>query len=81
MTQTDARNAVNSIKLKLIQLIYDVDAQYENNVQIIIDEVKALEQSLSIRHFLPSPNARPATPEELAALCASSNVVAFRPAA
>lgn len=81
MTQADAKNAVNSIKLKLIQLIYDVDARYEADVQVIIDEVKALEQSLSIRHFIHGPNARPVTKEELAALRSSSNVVAFRPAA
>ena len=81
MTQVAARNAVNSIKLKLIQLIYDVDARYENDVQVIIDEVTALEQSLSIRHFLPSPNCRPVTAAELQQLCAASNVVIFNPAA
>lgn len=81
MTQIEARNAVNSIKLKLIQLIYDVDEEHEDAVQIIIDEVKDLEQSLSIRHFIPSPNCRKATPEELRQLCASSNVVFLSPAA
>ena len=77
MTQADAKNAVNSIKLKLIQLIYAVDEEHEDAVQVIIDEVKALEQSLSIRHFLPAPNCRKATPDELRQLCAASNVVMF----
>lgn len=81
MRQVETKNAVNSIKLKLIQLIYDVDARYEDDVQVIIDEVKALEQSLSIRHFIHAPNCRPVTKEELAALGAASNVVVFRPAA
>lgn len=81
MTQVETRNAVNSIKLKLIQLIYDVDAEHEHAVQAIIDDVLTLERSLSIRHFIHAPNCRPATKEELAALGASSNVVAFRPAA
>lgn len=77
MTQIDARNAVNSIKLKLIQLFYDIDSRYEDDVQVILEETTALERSLSIRHFMPSPNCRKATPEELRQLCASSNVVVF----
>lgn len=81
MTKTDARNAVNSIKLKLIRLIHNIDNEHEDAVQVILDEVKALEQSLSIRHFIHAPNARPVTAEELAALRTSSNVVVFHPAA
>lgn len=77
MRQVEARNAVNSIKLKLIQLIYAVDEEHEDAVQTIIDEVKALEQSLSVRHFIPSANCRKATPDELRQLCAASNVVMF----
>lgn len=77
MRQVEARNAVNSVKLKLIQLIYAVDEEHEDAVQAIIDEVKALEQSLSIRHFLPATNCRKATPDELRQLCAASNVVMF----
>lgn len=81
MTQVEARNAVNSIKQQLIQLLYDVDDEHEHTVQVIIDDVKALEQSLSIRHFLPAPNCRPATAAELQQLAASANVVIFHPAA
>ena len=81
MTKTDARNAVNSIKLKLIRLIHDIDNEHEDAVRVILDEVKTLEISLSIGHFNHPPNARPVTAEELAALRSSSNVVAFRPAA
>jgi hypothetical protein len=79
MTPSEANKAVNSIKLKLIQLIYDVDAEHEHDVQAIIDEVTALEQSLKIRHVQgrTAPNCRPATQEELESLCQSSNVVMF----
>lgn len=81
MTQTDARNAVNSIKMKLVKLLYDVDEAYETPVQEIINDVKQLESALSVRHFKPAPNCRSATAAELQRLAASSNVVIFNPAA
>ena len=79
MTQADAKNAVNSIKMKLVKLLYFVDRETE--VQEILNDVIELETQLSVRHFMPAPNCRPATISELSALCASSNVVMFPPAA
>lgn len=77
MKQIDARNAVNSIKMKLVKLLYDVDEAYETPLQEIINDVKQLESALSVRHFVHAPNCRRATPEELERLCSSSNVVIF----
>ena len=81
MTQADAKNAVNSIKLKLVKLLYDVDEEHETPVQEIINDVKQLESALCVRHFIPAPNCRPVTAAELSALCTASNVVIFQPAA
>ena len=81
MTQIEARNAVNRLKMKLVQLLYDVDDRYESDVQDILNDASQLESSLSIRHFIPSPNCRPVTAAELQQLCTASNVVAFQPAA
>ena len=75
MTQAEARNAVNNIKMKVIRLMYDIDEQHEDAVQMIIDEVKALESALTMRSI--NPNCRRATPDELRQLCAASNVVMF----
>ena len=75
MTQTDAKNAVNNIKLKLVKLLYFVDR--ENEVQEILNDVIELETQLSVRHFIHAPNCRRATPEELDRLCQSSNVFVF----
>jgi len=49
-------------------------------MHLVIDDLNNLEKQLSERKDA-KPNCRPVTPEELAALRASSNVFAFRPAA
>lgn len=75
MTQAEARNAVNSIKMKVIRLMYEIDEPHEDAVQVIIDEVKTLETALTVKSI--TPNCRRATPDELRQLCAASNVVMF----
>jgi len=88
MTQHDAKTAVRHIQrnvqalknlmFKHIQppLPDDIYAQ----MHLVIDDLNELEKQLSERKEA-KPNCRPVTPEELTALCASSNVFAFRPAA
>ena len=81
MTQHDAKTAVKRIKRKIAQIIEERDLRI-----IIIDLREVLEDVTNLELGLetvkkPMPNCRPATKDELAALCASSNVVAFRPAA
>ena len=81
MTQAEARNAVKHIKLNLGSALkvtsFDELAQKVFDVMMDVD---TLDQRLGERKPA-TPNARPVTAEELAALRASSNVVAFRPAA
>lgn len=82
MTQIEARNAVNRIKLRMMQLIVEMsDNDLDTQADEILTEIITLEQSLSIRHFIPAPNCRPATAAELQQLAAASNVVIFHPAA
>ena len=83
MTQIDARNAVNRIKLTIICLMgSDMhEEEFDQSMDSLLNDVIDLERSLSVRHFLPAPNCRKATPEELRQLCASSNVVFLSPAA
>lgn len=81
MTQPEARNAVNRIKLKVTRLLHDIDDYNEIPTEDILNDLIQLEQSLSIRHFIHAPNCRPATADELQQLCAASNVVMFPPAA
>ena len=81
MTQAEARNAVQHIKRNLGNALKS--KTFDELAQKIFDvmmDVDTLDQLLGERKPA-TPNCRPATKEELAALCASSNVVAFRPAA
>lgn len=80
MTQVEARNAVERILDKLSNAVYLIDAPEDALIQDIINDVKAFKKQLYTSKPA-APNCRPATQDELTALCAASNVVAFRPAA
>ena len=74
MTQAEAKNAVKHIRQK-IEAVKNITDMLD-----ILEDVRDLEKRMNERQQA-TPNARPATKEELSALCMASNVVAFRPAA
>ena len=86
MTQREARNAVNRIQYNAKSL--HAATQRDNVTPLMIsialgslvDDIDDLVKHLDERKQA-TPNCRPATTDELAALCAASNVVTFRPAA
>lgn len=76
MSQNEARNAVNQIKLKMIKLMYkSSETNMSSDIEDILDDVKQLEANLQPR--FQAPNCRRVTREELEALCSASNVVIF----
>lgn len=81
MTQIDARNAVQHVKRNLENALKArTFEELSAKVFDVMMDVDTLEQRLSERKQA-APNCRPATPEELRQLCASSNVVFWSPAA
>ena len=85
MTQVDAKTAVRHLQRKANELvILHQDAADETIISSMIlslrDDIDDLARQLDLQRQ-SKPNCRPATKEELAALCAASNVVAFLPAA
>lgn len=89
MTQAEARRKVENVHQRLIRLNSEIHTGFatmshiHEQLNAICEQMTALEIDMqsAVRHFIHAPNARPATKDELAALCAASNVVAFRPAA
>ena len=77
MTQANAKLAVNGIRRQLEDIVRASSVQlvFPEFVRII-SLLEELEQQLNERKPA-KPNCRPATKEELAALCAASNVVTF----
>ena len=86
MTQADAKRAVRHLRRNFCELQElaakkeTLSADFLNIMNIIAEDLSEFEQLLHSPKQT-TPNCRPVTKEELAALCASSNVVAFRPAA
>lgn len=79
MTQHEARNAVKHIKRNLENAL-KAHEEMETKIFDVMMDVDTLDQRLGERKQ-PTPNCRPATPEELRQLCTSSNVVFLSPAA
>ena len=77
MTQTEAKNAVQHIKRNLGNAL-KARTQEEMAAKIfdVMMDVDTLDQRLGERKQA-TPNCRPATREELDALCRASNVVMF----
>ena len=86
MTQHDAKTAVRHIQHKANAL--HAAAQRENTTRLmlsislgsLVEDINDLLNQLDNRKQA-IPNCRQLTQDEVQALCASSNVVAFRPAA
>lgn len=85
MTQVEARNAVQRIHDRLEDIYAHSgepgrDEQATDNIPSILYDLRELAKEFGVKRIV-TPNCRPATAAELSALCASSNVVIFPPAA
>lgn len=88
MTHADAKTAVRHVQ-RNVQALKDLlfkhiqpplPSDIYMQLHVVIDDLTDLETHLTERKQA-TPNCRQLTPDEVQALCAASNVVAFRPAA
>lgn len=86
MTQHDAKKAVRHIQrnfaaLKSILMQRLQPPEVYPLLDTLGEDLMEFEASLNTPRQIATPNCRPATAAELQRLCASSNVVVFKPAA
>ena len=83
MTQSEARNAVRRIRRNYCELqefvakkLDPMPAEFLQLLETVAEDLEEFDKQLYLQKQ-PTPNCRPATQEELRALCSASNVVMF----